>query len=336
MRSLTGLVIALAMLGGCGVGEFDGPDEFDPLAAKAPDLFKRVVIARLYQKNDWTLPAAGTTSQERIAYACARFKPLHPTYVSGLIRLDDDAPMTADQIEVFSGVRDCLREQDPKVKLDVVLNAEHYADDERHTRQSAIDALKQRGDEIKALGADIVFFDFFSSPYNGSKQHEKWHPESITEGTQYIRNQLDLKVGGNVWGLEPPPNADFIALDNFDRVNDAGETTDGFEYNKQQIAAFKGTPILLHIENNPQKSPSKGLQWINGEAAYRREVLAKFTARQKSDGFSYMYPVFFPLQCCVAGNCGPDQCKVSPSDRIAYDASTDDDTLSRIDDGLGK
>ena len=42
--------------------------------------------------------------------------------------------------------------------------------------EEAFTALTMRADEIKArLGADIIFFDFFSSPYNGAMEHEGWY-----------------------------------------------------------------------------------------------------------------------------------------------------------------
>ena len=111
---------------------------------------------------------------------------------------------------------------------------------------------------------------------------------------------------------------------------------EGFEFDKQQIEKFRGKPIMIHIENNPQKQDSKGLEFINGSPDYRRGVIDKFANAQRDDGFSYMFPVFFPLQCCAGAVCGPDSCAVQPSDRIAYDASLDGRMLDKIDAGLGK
>src|SRR5688500_13114582 len=156
---------ALAILiagAGCGLGEYGDGDGDEQLAYGA-DLYRRVVLARVYQKADWTLPQAGASVAERVAYVCAPLRKLNPTYLSGLVRLDDDAPLTDEQVAVFTGIRDCVRAGDRKVKLDVVLNAEHYTDNTRHASGlEALDALKRRADEIKArLGADIIFFDFF-------------------------------------------------------------------------------------------------------------------------------------------------------------------------------
>jgi hypothetical protein len=49
-----------------------------------------------------------------------------------------------------------------------------------------------------------------------------------------------------------------------------------------------------------------------------------------------MFPVFFPLQCCVGADCGPTRCDDNPSDRIAYDASRDGNLLDKIDSGLDR
>ena len=317
--------ICLFLLAACDLGDVTQDDNV--VSIEANQMMKRVVIGRLYQKRDWTLRNAGTTNAERIEYVCTNLVKLRPTYVSGLIRLDDDAPLTADQIAVYTGVRACL----PNAKFDVVLNAEHYTDPTRHANgREAQSALEARARELKnTLHADVVFFDYFNSPYND--EHKGWYRDALTDGTQYIRNKLHMKVGGNVWGFDPPPHADFIALDNFDRGD-----TNGYEFDKMQIDAFGGKyPILLHVENNPQKKDSLGLRWIDGDADYRRGQLAKYGGDQAKEGFSYMFPVFFPLQCCSAKGCGPDRCQDQPSDRISYDAVPDGNLLQKIDDGLG-
>lgn len=327
MRPQPFVALALVGLTACELGTVDPEDDLTTISAQS-DLMKRVVLGRLYQKKDWTLPHAGATPAERVTYVCNVLTKLRPTYVSGLIRLDDDAPLTPDQIEVFRGVQGCL----PNARFDVVLNAEHYSDPRRHASgREAEAALRARGEEIKnTLRADIVFFDFFSSPYNDD--HDGWYRDALTDGTRYLRKTLGLKVGGNVWGLDIPPGSDFVALDNFDRQHH-----DGYAFNKMQIDAFDGrVPVLLHVENNPQKPGSKGLMYMNGDADYRRGVIAKFAGDQRSERFSYMFPVFFPLECCAGGQCGPDKCDDMPSDRLAYDASRDGNLLQKMDEGLGQ
>jgi hypothetical protein len=324
MRSM----LLMLCIAGCVVGDGEPGDDDVTTIEAGSQLMKRVVIGRLYQKKDWTLPNVGPTPPERITYVCNVLAKVNPTYVSGLIRLDDDAPLTAEQIAVFNGIRDCL----PNAKFDVVLNAEHYTDPKRHANgQQARDALKARAQEIKSqLHADIIFFDFFNSPYNAN--HDSWYRDALTDGTRFIRNTLNMKVGGNVWGLDLPPNSDFVALDNFDRQN-----TDGYAFDKQQVDKFKKrVPVMIHVENNPQKDGSKGLQWMNSSADYRRDQLSKYGGDQAQEGYSYMFPVFFPLECCAGGSCGPDKCDDQPSDRVAYDASQDANMLQKIDDGLGK
>jgi hypothetical protein len=310
---------------GCVVGDGEPDDEVGTLDAQSP-LLHRVVLGRVFQKKDWTLKNAGATPTERINYVCNVLQKLDPTYVSGLIRLDDDAPLQPDQITIFNGIRQCL----PNAKFDVVLNAEHYTDPKLHdTGKHALDALQARADEIKnTLHADIVFFDFFSSPYN--EDHAGWYRDALTDGTHYI-HQIGLRVAGNVWGLDLPPNTDIVALDNFDRAN-----TDGYAFDKEQIKRFKGkAQIMLHVENNPQKPGSKGLQWMNSSTDYRRGVLDKYGGDQRKQGFSYMFPVFFPLKCCAGGSCGPDTCNDSGSERVSYDASQDSNIIQKIDGGLG-
>jgi hypothetical protein len=321
-------LLLLLCLVGCIVGdEEEAPDDITTIEAGS-DLMKRVVIGRLYQKADFTLTNVGASAGERITYACNVLKQLRPTYVSGLVRIDDDNPIPAEVVTVFNGIRACL----PGAKFDVVLNAEHYTDPKRHPNgQVARDALKRRADEVKnVMHADIVFFDFFNSPYNAG--HENWYRDALTDGVRYIRKTLGMRVGGNVWGLDLPPGSDFVALDNFDRG-----AVDGYAYNKKQIDKFRGrVPILLHIENNPQKRDSKGLDWINNGTEYRKNIIARMSGDQAKEHFSYMFPVFFPLQCCTAAGCGPDKCDDNPSARLAYDASRDGNMLQKMAEGLGK
>jgi len=337
MPSTRGFALASLLCASCTVGEVS--DDRASLAAKNR-VYDRVVLGRMYQKLAWTLPQAGTTDAERIAYVCDRLVELDPTYVSGLLRIDDDTVLRPSQIAIFRGVVDCVHAIDPRVSFDVVLNAEHYADDAVYAKGAdALVALKNRAREIKnVLGADIVFFDFFNSPYNDSRKHEGWHADALTRGTAWIRDELHLKVGGNVWGFAIPPNSDFVALDNFAR--DDGRTP-GLEFIKQQLAAFNGKkPVLVHIENNPQKHDSEGLAWIDGSETSRREELAKYAGLQKQKGFSYMAPLFFPLQCCITDTsgtrCGPDKCEMQGSQRVSYDASLDGEMMTKLDDALGK
>lgn len=64
--------------------------------------FRRVVLGRIHQHEEWTLPAAdvyrpdlyATTFDRRVAYVSDTYASLQPTYVSGLLRFDQDEPIT--------------------------------------------------------------------------------------------------------------------------------------------------------------------------------------------------------------------------------------------------
>jgi hypothetical protein len=315
------VVVGALVLGACDVGLFeddDGAAELRPRQLR--DSLRRVVLARLYQHDQWTLTAVPDGD---VAYACDVIARLRPTYVSGLLRFDAGEPLLQKHVDVYNGVRACVRERvrNHPVRFDVVLNALHYTDPAIHAdRADAEAALVSRLAELDVLAPDIWFFDFFSVPFND--ENTDHHRSAIREGIAWAHANQQL-VGGNVWGLEPPPGADFAALDNFDRPGGV----DGLEYVARQTGAMADElPLVMHIENNPQKPQSKGLLWIHGSREYRKQVLDKHASLQNATDYFYMYPVFFPLQIAGANN----------ELRLAYDARQDGNMLDTMAEHLDR
>ena len=341
MKILPLLLAALAT--SCAMGEGDNlGTERRPL--DAGDAFRRVVAARIYQHELWMLPAAdGYRAAElpdlldrRIAYVCDKLAELRPTYVSGLLRFDALEPVdpASEQVRVYHGVRACLEEAvDHQVRFDVVLNAIHYSKPQAMegkpryaTRRQASRALVDRLKEIDAvLQPDIVFFDFYAVPFH----HSNWFPDAIEDGIRWIHEDAEhlRYVGGNVWGLFVPRKSDFAVLDNFDRKH-----VSGFDYVQRQAARI-GTsyPVLMHIENNPNKRDGKGTRWTSNGRSYRLDVLEEHASSQNQSDYWYMYPVFFPLCIDVDGDhtcdcetpASGDQSRCAGRPNMAYDAFQD-------------
>lgn len=336
---LAALPAACALEGDPNVGT-----EVRGATINADEAFRRVVAARIYQHDAWMLPAAdGYRAAElpdpvdqHIAYVCDKLAELRPTYVSGLLRFDalEAIDPASDPVRVYQGVRACLQAAlDHQVRFDVVLNAIHYSKPQAMegkpkyaTKRQAARALKDRLKEIDSiLQPDLIFFDFYSVPFH----HSNWFPDALEEGIEWIHHDAAHAryVGGNVWGMYVPPHTDFVVLDNFDR-----EHMSGFDFVKHQAARLgPDYPVLMHIENNPNKKAGKGTRWTSNGRSYREDVLQEQASSQNQSDYWYMYPVFFPLCIDTDGNhtcdCVPppsgddDRCAGRPN--MAYDAFQD-------------
>ncbi|MGH3761465.1 hypothetical protein [Actinophytocola sp.] len=245
-------------------------------SARLPGM-DRVVLTRMFQHDHWTIDAIAQASPpEKVQYLCETLRPLKPTYVSGLIRLNGTEPVTAEQIEIFAGVKTCL----PETRFDVVLNAEDYYDG-RGT--SLPDRLRHLQQNLQPHG---WFFDFFTKPWKAGKA------DNMRAGMRWIRGH-HMFVGGNTWGADNiPDHADFVSVTNLGGV---GKAADLARRIKQR---HHGLPVLMHIRNDPQKDHTEGLRWIHATPDRREQLLGTHLAGVRAGEFDqYMYPVFFPLSC---------------------------------------
>lgn len=328
-RLLTGFVMTVAKvtcvllgLSACIVGDGAEDDVVSLEKKKEGTEYERVVLGRMYQTERWMLPAADTYAthlpnvvDRRIAYVCDALVKLKPTYVSGLVRLAWETPISDDMRTIFNGVRQCVRAKvNHPVKFDVVLNALHFSE----RRQDAGNpedgvASKEEGSErIKtrlrtataALAPDIWFFDFYTVPFNSDAQ--PYFPGAVADGIDWIHGD-GKKVGGNAWGKNIPNGTDLIAV----------PLIGGFAESAEQIAALtKQVPTLVHIRNDPHVCGSEGLTWFEGTPDRRASTLQNHASKQAELNVGYMYPLFFPLS--AIGDCAPPN-----TPQVAYDALVD-------------
>jgi hypothetical protein len=321
------LVIAALLCASCVVGDEPDPDtslDDTTRAGRAPTtIYKRVVLGRLYQTSHWMLPAADTYRPDlpdvvdrRIAYVCDAIAPLKPTYVSGLIRLSWDTPITDEMQRIFRGFKQCIRARVTAhpVKFDVVLNAKHYTEPrkEAETPEDGVASPEEGRDRLyermrtgnDAFDPDIWFFDFYSQPFNDNSTN--WHKRALADGITRIHGGNRL-VGGNVWGYQVPPGSDFAAI----------PLIGGVEGNEDKIAKLQAQkPTLMHIRNDPQVCDSEGLEWFTYGPQRRGDMIANVAAKQATVNAAYMYPAFFPLS--ATADCAPPGVK-----QFAYDAKAD-------------
>ena len=307
------LVVALSAVGCVGAVESE-----DEVASFRADLSRRgvsrVVIARMFQRENWTLPAADTyraselprVADRRIAYVCDAIAPLRPTYVSGLVRLEHDQEITDRQAEIFAGVKACIRGRTGhRVRFDVVLNALHYTDSgegissRREGAERLYARLRSANDR---LDPDGYFFDFYSTPWTDPTR--RFHRDALLDGIRRIHGSGRF-VGGNVWRGVVPAGSDFVS------TNDRGGK-DNVAHN-MELLRDRGVPVLMHIRNDPHIDGTEGRLWNERGRAYRKRILRRHVRWQEL-GYNYMFPVFFPLR----------------PGRISYDAAADGNMLDRI------
>lgn len=313
-------VLAGLVLSSCVVGDGDH-DDVATLAASRGSAFSRIVVGRLYQTERWMIPAADTyranelanVNDRRIAYVCDAIVRLSPTYVSGLVRLSWDTPISDDMRTVFQGVKACVRKRiNHPVKFDVVLNALHYSEPRSSDPKNGVSSPDEGRDRIRGminkvadkLQPDIVFFDFYTVPFNDDKVNYFTVP--MKDGIDIIHRNKML-VGGNVWGRSVPDGTDFASL----------PLTGGFEGTRDQIDALADElPTFVHIRNDPHICGSEGLDWFEWTRERRGNAIENHASKQKDLGVGYGYPLFFPLG--AIGECAPPN-----TPQAAYDAMAD-------------
>ena len=307
-RWLLPWIALLALSMGCTM-EVDDEAVGTASAAMDNDMLKRVIIARMFQRDHWTIPAAKDWNvakypdpiERKIAYVCEALAFLKPTYVSGLVRIDAEQELTADsdQVRIFDGVKKCVRGRMPPghaVKFDVVLNALHYTDPEYgvHSDEEGAKKLRERLQSAHAaLEPDAWFFDFYTTPWNQPKNDkgQKRFPQAMRTGINWIHDKKPNKphqlVGGNAWGSKIPDGTNFISITDKGGMETVAELADKIR--------DQGIPLLMHVRNDPHIDGSEGRLWTEKSRAYRKSVLAREVDGQKQHGYVYMFPVFFPL-----------------------------------------
>jgi hypothetical protein len=257
-------LLCAAALTGCG-----GDDEAasaQSAGAGGPDA-TRIVNARVYQDQSWTVPGETPASVGRVLAS------LEPTWVSSLIRYQAGQAPRPDEVSAWKKIRQKVRAKSPNATFDVELNAAEYRTADEIRRQLA---------EIRSeLHNDGWFFDFYTPAY-------RLRPEVVDAAIEDAHQHGEW-VGGNAFGLSAgppiPPGSDFIAVQDF-----------GF---KTDLAAIRElaekVPVVFHLGNAPELPKSDGCVFIERFSTEQRKSYVRERAeQQKANDFRFGYPVFFP------------------------------------------
>ena len=237
--------------------------------------FNRVVISRVYQQKQWTLPSENPVT---VAQAIAS---LNPTFVTGLIRLSDTTNLTSQMIVDYNTIRDLVLQANPNTKFDIVLNANEY-----NTSAELITKFQAINSQIHV---DAFYFDFYMPGYQA-------HPQVVEDAISYAHSQGQF-VGGDVFGgVGIPPASDYVVCCEANFTIDAGH-----------LAHLRSTlgpnfPILVHINNNPQGGPTtECCVFMNSYNTEQRiAYIIQLAENQAPLGYVLEYSPFFPM--CPTSN----------------------------------
>ena len=178
VKRLAIAVLAMGCLAGLAAC---GGDDDDP---KGPDM-TRVAWARQYLDGKNTLPHQTPKS---IGDALAG---LEPTWVTGLVRFENEQFPTKAELAAYDEIRDAVRAKAPDAEFDVELNALEFKTADELTEQ--MDKLREEYDN------DGWFFDFFTPAY-------KARPEVVDAAIANAHDHGEW-VGGNAFGWTGDPSS---------------------------------------------------------------------------------------------------------------------------------
>jgi hypothetical protein len=257
-------------------------------------IFSRPVLSRGYEQNNWVLTnSGGTGDRETAAAVGAALAALKPTYVSGLIYLENITTVSQTMIDDWSTIRAAVLAQNPNAKFDVEisLNPAPPAPNEPFASPAALVAKMTTVDS--ELHPDAWWFDFYSNEEDAA-------PDVIAAAVSYAHSHGQL-VGGNVFGGKVPPGSDAVAF-----VDDPVSGSQfGFDFSRTEVASLKSsspsTVLIGHLQSNAQNGPTtESCVYINQwNESQRLSYLTYWASQQSSVGFTFMYPVFYPL--CPGG-----------------------------------
>lgn len=227
----------------------------------------RVVSVRVYHTRIATVPH---TNARRIGRSLAS---LRPTWITGLLRYARNQYPLHGEVRAWRQIRRIVRTQSPGAQFDVVLNAMQY-------RTPAAIRLTMRRLRTK-LGNEGWFFDFYSTAF-------KAHPRMVRAAITSAHAHGEW-IGGNVFGIAErrplPARSDFFS------VQDAG-----IHLNLPAVRALaRRSPVVYHLNNDPDKPESGGCRFIKRfDDARRRMMLRRRAAQQVDYGFRFSYPTLYP------------------------------------------
>jgi hypothetical protein len=228
-------------------------------------VFKRVISAQIYYNSQWIL------NGDTIDKITTIFDTLQPTYISGLIYLNESKKIETIHIQAFQAIRKIL----PNTKLDITLNPNQYK-----KAEDLVAKMKSINAQIKP---DIWYLDFSADAYKVSPKH-------LSEAIEYAHSQGQM-IGGNEIDKILLKEADFVA------VHDGQEIDLKLKDEIKEMSENNTLTILFQINNDSNRSNDDTVHtFIKKWKTYERiEHIKRLARNQNSWKYRLMYPVFFPV-----------------------------------------
>ncbi len=233
------------------------------------EIFRRVIQARLFHQGSWTLPGSSQTPLS-IGRSLAS---LHPTFLTGLVRVQDYGGITNADVEAFKAVRSVVLTENRECLFDMVVNA---------------------GDE--SFGS--VFIEHLKQ-INAKVRPDAW--TFLVRPNDKNVNALVLAKGvayahscGQLVGFEGPlslipEGVDFIVIRAWD-----------FKVSKTKLASIRAkyeVPLIVEIPTSfgKSKQPEVISYFKNESGVDRSEVISRLAVDQSSFGYRFAYPLIYPI-----------------------------------------
>ncbi|MCE9587250.1 MAG: hypothetical protein K8R57_02925 [Verrucomicrobia bacterium] len=232
-------------------------------------LFMRVIQARLFHDGIWTL---GDASQTPVTVA-RTIASLHPSFVTGLLRIVDHGALSHSEEEAFSTVRSAVQASSKGCRFDVVLNA---------AEERSGDLIIRHMKEITTrIHPDA--WTFYVSPNDTTV-----NPEVFEQGIAAAH------AAGQMVGYDGPlslvpEGIDYLVVRAWD-----------LKVSRHQIDLLKAAnrvPLIVELPTTFGAQPSPEVSsYVNELSPQDRAAsLTSLAENQSAWGYRFAYPVFYPL-----------------------------------------
>ena len=232
-------------------------------------LFMRVIQARLFHNGNWTL---GDSLQTPVTVA-RTIASLHPSFVTGLLRIVDHGALSHSEEEAFSTVRSAVQASSKGCCFDVVLNAA-----EERSGELIIRHMKEITTRIHPDA-----WTFYVSPDDTTV-----NPEVFEQGIAAAH------AAGQMVGYDGPlslvpEGIDYLVVKAWD-----------LKVSKHQIdllKASKHVPLIVELPTTFGAQPSSEVSFYVNELSSqdRAASLTLLAENQSAWGYRFAYPIFYPL-----------------------------------------
>lgn len=231
-------------------------------------IFLRVIQARLFHGGAWTLADPSQTP----VTAGRTIASLHPSLVTGLLRINDRGMPGNAEVEAFDTVRNAVRSSEKGCRFDVVIEM-----DNERSGASFVRRMKEISSRIHPDA-----WTFYVSPESTSVS-----PEAFEDGIAHAHSQGQM-VGYDGPLSLIPQGVDYIIVRAW-----------GLQVNREELEIVRSRrlPVLVALPTSFGSKPQPDASAYTGEMTgnEKTELLTRLASQQSSLGYRLAYPVYYPL-----------------------------------------